>query len=207
MTDDYDDETPFAQWEAALLPDWTWEAYEKEEQGRYYGRVKSPLTYGNWEWGTFTEEQLRTAGAYRTDTDGDDAELYPDGGHEIATDDLISDGGSVGQYLWLDPDTGAALYHTTVFDDEADPFFESAETTERFLERQHELQPEDEDRYERMSLYKIRLPKEKDAIDVLLDQSGLDEFAPDGGDHPETKLYETELDAPFDEEVETESTR
>lgn len=48
------------RWEATRLPDWTWEAYEKADEGRYYGRVKSPNTYGNWEWGYFTAEQLQT---------------------------------------------------------------------------------------------------------------------------------------------------
>lgn len=71
-----------AAWEALLLPNWRWEALEKEEDGRYYGRVKSPNTYGNWEYGYFTNEQLETAGAYRVDTDLDrDEPLYPDGGY------------------------------------------------------------------------------------------------------------------------------
>ena len=69
-----------AVWEAAWLPDWEWEAYEKEDDELYYGRVKSPNTYGNWEYGYFTEDQLRTAGAFRTDIDDDNAEPFPDGG-------------------------------------------------------------------------------------------------------------------------------
>jgi hypothetical protein len=74
----YEDAEPLAVWEAAFLG-WDWEAYEKEDDGVYYGRVKSPLTYDRWEWGYFTEDQLRTAGAYRTD--GEDApQRFPDGG-------------------------------------------------------------------------------------------------------------------------------
>lgn len=47
----------------------------------YFGRVKSPNTYGNWEYGYFTQTQLEKAGAYRTDLDPDDKEpLFPDGG-------------------------------------------------------------------------------------------------------------------------------
>ena len=70
-----------ATWEAAFLG-WTWEAFEKEDDGLYYGRVSSPLTYHTWEYGYFTEEQLRTAGAYRTDVEvDDDEELFPDGGY------------------------------------------------------------------------------------------------------------------------------
>jgi len=70
-----------ASWEAAFLPNWEWEAYDKEEQDVYFGRVKSPNTYGKWEYGYFSQEQLETAGAYRTDLDPDDeAPLFPDGG-------------------------------------------------------------------------------------------------------------------------------
>ena len=45
---DYDDEEPLAQWEAAFLPDWEWEAYDKveEDDGIFFERVKSPDTYG-----------------------------------------------------------------------------------------------------------------------------------------------------------------
>ena len=44
--------------------------------------MSSPLTYDTWEYGYFTEEQLRTVGAYRTDVEvDDDEELFPDGGH------------------------------------------------------------------------------------------------------------------------------
>lgn len=64
-----------------MLPDWTWEALEKEAEGLYYGRVKSPLTYDTWEYGSFTREQLEEAGAYRVDLH-DDEDVYPDGGWE-----------------------------------------------------------------------------------------------------------------------------
>jgi len=78
---DYDEEDPIAEWEAAFLPDWTWEAYDKKEEGLYFGRVKSPDTYDSWEYGYFSEEQLKRAGAYRIDLDPDDSEpLFPDGG-------------------------------------------------------------------------------------------------------------------------------
>jgi hypothetical protein len=72
-----------ASWEAAFLPDWEWEAYDKVEDkdSLYFGRVKSPNTYGRWEYGYFSDEQLREAGAYRTDLDPDsDEPLFPDGG-------------------------------------------------------------------------------------------------------------------------------
>ena len=78
---DFEDEEPLATWEAELLPHWEWEAYEKEDDGLYFGRVKSPNTYGNWEYGYFTDEQLQTACAYRTDTEDNDTEPFPDGGY------------------------------------------------------------------------------------------------------------------------------
>lgn len=82
---DYDEEEPLAVWEALLLPDWRWEAYKKEEEENlYFGRVRSPNTYGRWEYGLFSQEQLETAGAYRVDTSIDsDEERFPDGGYEL----------------------------------------------------------------------------------------------------------------------------
>lgn len=78
---DFDEEEPLASWEAAFLPDWEWEAYRKEDDDAYFGRVRSPHTYGRWEYGYFTQSQLEEAGAYRTDVDdGDVGELFPDGG-------------------------------------------------------------------------------------------------------------------------------
>jgi len=80
-----EDDGLIASWEAALLPNWEWEAYEKTEDGLYYGRVQSPQSYGRWEWGYFSAEQLSKAGAYRTDLDPDDDEpLLPDGGYAPA---------------------------------------------------------------------------------------------------------------------------
>jgi len=67
-----------------LLPDWRWEAYERETEDVYRGRVKSPNTYGTWEYGSFTQDGLETAGAYRIDTTLDDDDpVYPDGGYKI----------------------------------------------------------------------------------------------------------------------------
>lgn len=82
LTDnDAETEEPIAAWEALLLPEWRWEAFQKGDDDRYYGRVRSPMTYGHWEWGYFSQRQLKTAKAYRVDTTlDDDAELFPDGG-------------------------------------------------------------------------------------------------------------------------------
>lgn len=83
MTNHYDDEEPLAVWEALLLPNWRWEAYEKIEENLYLGRVRSPNTFGQWEYGYFSTEQLQTVGGYRIDTDLDDGERFPDGGYEL----------------------------------------------------------------------------------------------------------------------------
>jgi hypothetical protein len=39
------------------------------------------LTYDNWEWGYFSQDQLEEAKAYRVDEDlGGDEPVFPDGG-------------------------------------------------------------------------------------------------------------------------------
>lgn len=99
ITRDYDDddEEPLAAWEALLLPGWRWEAFEKVDDGLYYGQVKSSNTHGNWEWGYFTQEQLEEAGAYRVDAKIDDNDpVFPDGGYPLAQDRYDA--------TWLDRD-------------------------------------------------------------------------------------------------------
>lgn len=132
--------------------------------------MKFPLTHDNWEWGYFTQNQLEKAGAYRTDAEiGDDEDVFPDGG------EIVPGRGRATLYYWMDPETGGALYHTEAYDDEAAPFFPSTDEAVRFFEQQAEQI--DEDRYERMSLYKARVTKDMDALDVLMDQSGLSDFS------------------------------
>lgn len=46
--------------------------------------MKSPNTYGKWEYGYFSQDQLETAGAYRVDTLLDDDPVFPDGGYTSA---------------------------------------------------------------------------------------------------------------------------
>lgn len=86
-------------------------------------------------------------------------------------------------YYWADPKTDAALYHTGVNDEEAIAFFETVGEAENYLEKRDESNPAED--YSRFSLYRARVKKEMDAVDVLMDQSGLADFAPDGG-YPET---------------------
>lgn len=65
--------------------------------------------------------------------------------------------------------------------DEADPFFDSVDAAEDYLEKRAESS-DTKERYEGMSLYKVRNKKVEDAVEVLMDQSGIQDFMPDGGD-------------------------
>jgi len=57
------------------------------DDGLYYGRVRSPNTYGNWKYGYFSQEQLEEAQAYRVDEGSAAYEpLFPD------LDDLLGSG-------------------------------------------------------------------------------------------------------------------
>lgn len=129
--------------------------------------------------------------------------LAPDGGR-----DILHNGKQRAQvFYWLDPETGAALYHTGAYDDEANPFFGTAADAEAFLDRQAEAADEP-NRYEALSLYKARTRKVEDATEVLTDQAGIDEFMPDGGlqiDAPDRDRiwfwYNPSLDSIVQEEV------
>ena len=86
---DVEADDPLATFQAALLPNWSWEVYDVEERGAevvtdpdpatgehgttetaiYFGRTKSPNTFGRWEVGRFSRHELETAGAFRTDAD------------------------------------------------------------------------------------------------------------------------------------------
>jgi hypothetical protein len=80
---------------------------------------------------------------------------------------------------WVDPDSDSALVHTEVGEEHAIPFFDSVGEAEQYLEKRAETG--DEERYENLSLYRARVKKQEDAVDVLLDQSGIQDFAADGG--------------------------
>lgn len=82
-------------------------------------------------------------------------------------------------YYWLDPDTGAALYHTGVNEEKMIPFFPNEEAAQDYLERRAEA--DGDEPFENLSLYKARTRKVGDAVDVLTDQSGIEDFVPDGG--------------------------
>lgn len=60
--------------------------------------------------------------------------------------------------------------------------FESVEEAEQALEHQLELFPEEEERYKKSALYKIKkMSKEMEGVEVVTEQSGLMDFSPDGG--------------------------
>jgi hypothetical protein len=101
--------------------------------------------------------------------------LVPDGGYG----DLHTGTTRSTVYYWLDPDTGAALEHTGINDEATVPFFPDVESAEAYLERRAETG--EKAQYENLSLYKARTRKVGDAVDVLTDQSGIEDFVPDGG--------------------------
>jgi hypothetical protein len=82
-------------------------------------------------------------------------------------------------YYWVDPETDSALVHTEVGEEYGIPFFDSVGEAEQYLERRAETGLKED--YEDLSLYSASVEKEEDAVDVLLDQAGIQDFAFDGG--------------------------
>lgn len=88
---DFERDTPIAVFESDALPDWKWEVYEVTKRAAnvitspgqaagepeeaptalYFGRVKSPLSFGTWEAGSFSAWQLRLVRAERVDGETD----------------------------------------------------------------------------------------------------------------------------------------
>ncbi|MDY6778056.1 MAG: hypothetical protein SVU32_05280 [Candidatus Nanohaloarchaea archaeon] len=91
--------------------------------------------------------------------------------------EVRTDGGTRTQYYWSG-DQGV-LYHTEQGEDMVVPFFDTVEDAERFLEQQADRYGND--RYSGMVLRKTGNQKVEEATDVLTDQSGLADFAADGG--------------------------
>lgn len=92
-----------------------------------------------------------------------------DGGQELHLDSRRNT-----IYYWFDPDTGGVLYHTGVNRSEADPFFGSVGEAETFLYQQ--AGQAESDQYSKLSLYSAKIQKIEDAVDVLMNQSGIDDF-------------------------------
>jgi len=104
-----------------------------------------------------------------------DAEVRTDGGYA----DLHNGQRQAQTYYWLDPDTGAALEHTAVGEEKTIPFFPDEDNAKEYLEHRAETGAEAD--YDDLSLYRSRTRKVADAVDVLTDQSGIEDFMPDGG--------------------------
>lgn len=102
----------------------------------------------------------------------DDAEsehLVPDGGRYTET-----------MYAWYDPDTDTYLTHAEAGDEFATPFFEEEDQARRYLDhRSHEV--DDTAQFEGLTLRKLRAKKIGEAVEVLTDQAGIEDFMPDGG--------------------------
>jgi len=86
--------------------------------------------------------------------------------------EVVPDGGSRTQYYWSGED--GILYHTEKHGDRVNPFFETVEDAERFLE--HQAEEYGKDRYEGFVLRKTGNRKVEEAVEVLMDQSGLQDF-------------------------------
>ena len=82
-------------------------------------------------------------------------------------------------YYWADPETDAALYHTSVGEEQVIPFFDSVERAEQYLEKRANTS-DDNDRFENLSLYRATVRKELDAVEVLMEQAGIADF---GGEY------------------------
>lgn len=106
----------------------------------------------------------------------EDSPLLP-GGDTPDDEDLIPDGGSRTQYFWSGED--GIAYHSEIGQDMVDPFFDTVEQAERYLESQADKHGQQ--RYEGLVLRKSGNQKVEEATEVLTEQSGLDQFAPDGG--------------------------
>ena len=61
-----EEDEPIAVFASERAPGWEWQAFTIDRETPetvYYGRVRSPLTDGDWEWGTFSESSLESVNA------------------------------------------------------------------------------------------------------------------------------------------------
>jgi hypothetical protein len=105
-------------------------------------------------------------------------EYFPRAHYELAVDEalqdesLVSDGGRRTQYYWVGDE--GILYHTSEGEDRVDPFFDTVDDAEQFLETQ--AQQYGEDRYEAMVLRKTGNRKVMEAVEVLTQQTGVTDW-------------------------------
>jgi len=110
-------------------------------------------------------------------------EMAEDLGVDVDNNELIPDGGRPRKYFftWI-TENGNLLYESSVNGDGADVLYESETEAEQALERLIDTHPEEEDRYRKSNLYKVkRMDKVMEGVEVMTEQQGLSDFAPDGG--------------------------
>lgn len=110
-------------------------------------------------------------------------ELAEDLGVDVDDHELIPDGGRPRKYFfaWM-TENGNLLYDTSVNGDGANVLYESEKEAEEALERLIDANPEEEDRYRKSNLYKVkRMDKVMEGVEVFTEQQGLGDFVPDGG--------------------------
>lgn len=142
-----------------------------EEQQPYWLSLRHPRD-GEMHWDLF---DYFPAAHYADALEKHHDQYRADGGYT----DLHNGKKQSKVYYWLDPDTGAALYHTGVNEEKTVPFFPDETSAEDYLEQRADA--EGGDQFENLSLYRARTRKVGDAVDVLTDQSGIEDFMPDGG--------------------------
>lgn len=95
-------------------------------------------------------------------------------------------------YAWYDPDTETYLSHGEIDEGFAQPFFENEEGARQFLDhRSREV--DDKSCFEGLPLQKLRAKKIGEVVEVLTDQSGIEDFVPDGGTHKITDLEQDKI--------------
>lgn len=145
-----------------------------EERQPYWLSLRHPRD-SEMEWDLFDyfpAAHYKTALDQAEERSVDGRGLRTDGGQELHKGTRKAT-----VYYWLDPDTGAALHHTGVNEERTIPFFPDEESARDYLDKRADTG--DETQYEGLSLYKARTRKVGDAVDVLTDQAGIEDFVPD----------------------------
>lgn len=116
-------------------------------------------------------------------------------GVDIDDHELIPDGGRPRKYfyVWM-TENGNLLYDTSINGDGADVLYESEKEAEEALERLIDVNPDEEDRYRKSNLYKVKkMDKVMEGVEVFTEQQGLGDFVPDGG-YTLSKGYDPSLE-------------
>jgi len=105
-------------------------------------------------------------------------ELYPEEiGESPVETEVLPDGGERTQYLWYDPDTGAAMFEATVNEEQADILFDTIDEASRFLKRKAD--ENGSEAYTNLRLYRIRREsryQEMEGVESFSEQAGIMDF-------------------------------